>query len=386
MGRFLSTKPRPATVGVNVPQAVVLPRPIGVGTPAPAPRIKPAAPQLADSAETNPLRKLGLYAGLGLVFLMVGTVPEVLAFYTGMSNYFLYIAAVPAILGAILAGGVGRTLRSRAGFLYVAFFLWMIPATFFSSWLGGSLGRLKDVARIDLPLLFVIAGLAVNWREVRLIIYTIAGAAVFNLVTARLLLQSQNGRFSLEGVGSIGDANDFSSHLLLVLPFLLFLTLDRKTNVAIRFVMPVLIAYGLWLILGTASRGALLGVLTALLFCLWRVSMMQKVLLFIATILIAAVAVAVLPGSTLNRLGSLVGQTGDYAEEAGESADARGYLFRQSVTFTVEHPIFGVGPDQFSNFEGKTRVAAGEVGSWHGTHNAWTQVSSECGLPALIFL
>ena len=30
-------------------------------------------------------------------------------------------------------------------------------------------------------------------------------------------------------------------------------------------------------------------------------------------------------------------------------------------------------------------MAEGRVGSWHDTHCSWTQISSECGIPALVF-
>jgi O-antigen ligase len=71
--------------------------------------------------------------------------------------------------------------------------------------------------------------------------------------------------------------------------------------------------------------------------------------------------------------------------EADESAESRGYLFKTSVKYTLQHPLFGIGPDQFSNYEGNEKVSNGEVGNWHATHCAWTQVSSECGIPALLF-
>jgi len=29
--------------------------------------------------------------------------------------------------------------------------------------------------------------------------------------------------------------------------------------------------------------------------------------------------------------------------------------------------------------------AAGEHGNWHETHNTYTEISGECGIPALIF-
>jgi len=47
--------------------------------------------------------------------------------------------------------------------------------------------------------------------------------------------------------------------------------------------------------------------------------------------------------------------------------------------------VFGVGPGEFDNFEGKTSRAHGSHGNWHQTHCAYTQVSSECGVPAFVF-
>jgi O-antigen ligase len=82
----------------------------------------------------------------------------------------------------------------------------------------------------------------------------------------------------------------------------------------------------------------------------------------------------------MNRLGTLVGEQN---EEAKESADLRGMLFRRSLTLTLEHPILGVGPDQFSNYQDGTHES--NAAMWRATHCAWTQVSSECGLPGLVF-
>jgi hypothetical protein len=47
--------------------------------------------------------------------------------------------------------------------------------------------------------------------------------------------------------------------------------------------------------------------------------------------------------------------------------------------------VFGIGLFQFPNYEGRMSIQAGVTGNWHETHNAITQVSSECGVPAVIF-
>ncbi len=49
------------------------------------------------------------------------------------------------------------------------------------------------------------------------------------------------------------------------------------------------------------------------------------------------------------------------------------------------HPLFGVGPDQFAAAVSQEAAGDGQQVPWLGTHNTYTQVSSECGIPALIF-
>jgi O-antigen ligase len=90
-----------------------------------------------------------------------------------------------------------------------------------------------------------------------------------------------------------------------------------------------------------------------------------------------------LSGDLLTRLGTFSADEGD--EGAIESQNMRKYLLRKSIEYTFQHPLFGVGPGQFANYEGTARVAAGGQGMWFNTHNTLTQVSSECGIPALLF-
>jgi O-antigen ligase len=55
------------------------------------------------------------------------------------------------------------------------------------------------------------------------------------------------------------------------------------------------------------------------------------------------------------------------------------------VEYTFTHPIFGVGPAQFANYEGNNNKVIGTHGYWHATHNTFTQASSESGIPAFFF-
>jgi O-antigen ligase len=341
----------------------------------------PATRQFA-AAQSNPLRKLALYSGLALLFVELTVLQELASYILGFNPYILYFVAPPAILFGLFTGSLQRTFRHRAPFYWMAFYAWMILATPFSHWPGGSFNRVLD-GRISLILLVVVGGLATNWKEIRAVFYTLAAAAVTNLLTARFFMESSNGRVSLGLTGfDIGNSNDLAAQLVLVLPFALFIAVGRGGNLLIRIPALAVVAYGMWIILGTGSRGGLIALAAAFVVFMWLGSMRQRMAVLVAGTVMATTMLVALPEATLTRLGTLFGERHEEAEESGAS---RVYLFQKSLLFTVQHPVFGVGPDQFSNYEGGKAVAEGHTGSWHATHCAWTQVSSECGIPALIF-
>ncbi len=92
----------------------------------------------------------------------------------------------------------------------------------------------------------------------------------------------------------------------------------------------------------------------------------------------------VLPAYTWQRLLSVF-QVAGANDKALESSDERQYLLKQSVIYSLEHPIFGVGPSQFINYLGKHTTEPGRHGRWRNAHNSYTEISSECGIPALVF-
>jgi O-antigen ligase len=71
-------------------------------------------------------------------------------------------------------------------------------------------------------------------------------------------------------------------------------------------------------------------------------------------------------------------------ESAVESSAARMEALRKSIVMTLQNPIFGVGPGNFMVAEAEMAKEKGERPDWLQTHNGYTQVSSETGLPGFI--
>ncbi len=375
---MLSNKPRRVAPPAARPAAPVV-APAGP-QPASKQALKPAPQTLLDSEDTSPVRTISFYFAVALLFTRVSVLPELLANVVGTNFYILYLLTPPAFAGVFVTSAFSRTLKAKAARYWIAFFAWMILATGFSSWIGGSLMRVKDYGLYDLMLLFVVGGLATSWRQVRVLFYGLAASGMMNLIEARFFMDLRNGRMQLWENGIISNANDLSSQLLLVLPFILWIGMSSRVNVVLRVPAFVAVVYGLWVVVGTASRGALIGIFAAFLFGLWRSTMRQRVIAVMAGAALTVIMTLALPQMAATRLGSLFGERDIEAEQ---SAEARSHLFRQSLLYTAQHPIFGVGPDQFSNYQSQEHEV--KQAMWHPTHCAWTQVSSECGVPAFIF-
>jgi O-antigen ligase len=68
------------------------------------------------------------------------------------------------------------------------------------------------------------------------------------------------------------------------------------------------------------------------------------------------------------------------------STDLRRYELEKAIEYTFEFPVFGVGPGQFSNYEGGHSKYFGTHGSFYRVHNTFLQVFTESGFPGGILL
>jgi O-antigen ligase len=332
------------------------------------------------------MRPYAFTCALVLVFLRFSYLPETFTYFTGINTYVLYIFGLLALIGVVAFGGLKRTFRYTPGRLWLAFLVCMVLAVPLSSWRGGSFLLAETYLRTDFIMLLVTAGLAASWVECRCLMYAIALAAVVNLATTRLLMLQtiESDRLFLQSKGMISDPNDLAAHLLLVLPFLLFVILRKRTHLALRLILVAAMTYGMFLILRTGSRGGLVAFVFTLGFVLMFSPTRQKVAIAITASVIFVFLVSLLPGPTRDRLKSF-SEGQETSTVAIESAESRKYLLKKSVELTLKKPFFGVGPGQFQNYEGREAIAEHRQGNWHATHNTYTQISSECGIPALIF-
>jgi O-antigen ligase len=334
-------------------------------------------------AVADPARKIFFFFGVVVVFIRVSMVHQILTQKLGVNTYLLYIFGIPAMLGLVSGGGLGRVYKKSPGIWWSLFALWLLLAVPFSTWRGGAAAVVTTYLRTDLLMLFVVAGLVVVWSSLKGLMLTIATAGLANLVSAKFFSQVDgNERMGL-AFGTIANPNDFAGHLLFVLPFVLWVVLISRTWV-VKALGLLVLAYGMYLVMASASRGAALGIAAGLIFYLLATTQRQRLVMIVLAPVLLIFLLTLLPGRARERILSFSTTSESGSEEAKLSSISRSYLLRKSIEFTFHRPIFGVGAGQFSGYEGRTSTESGQQASWHETHNSFTQISSENGIPGLL--
>lgn len=336
-----------------------------------------------DPKVHSSLRIVAFYFGIALVFVRFSLLHELLTNQLGINLYPLYVLGIPAIAGVLFTGGLKRTLRFRPAKYWVGFALWLIPSTAFSIWRGGSFEVTSDYYRTSLIMLFVIGGLTVTWHECRVLLYTIAAAASATMaLVVKFGERDSGGRMHLP-FGAVANSNDYACHLILLLPFVLWVSLVSKSWL-FRFCTFAVFGFGIYQILSSASRGAMLGIVTGIVLYVSFATAKQRRIALVAAPVVLAATIIILPAATVKRMFTFKGDTIEDSE-AADSAQVRQRLLIDSILMTVQHPLLGVGPGQFSTVEGQVAVTSTGRKLWFETHNAFTKASSETGLPGLIF-
>jgi hypothetical protein len=328
-------------------------------------------------------RRIFLYFVLGLVFMRLSMVHQILEHLLHADIYLIYFVAIPVLIGIPVTGGLKRTFQYRSAMYWTAFAFWMIPTSIFSTWRGGSVTLINGYYRTEFVILFAIGGLVTTWRECRWLMYTISAAALVNVISFFFFRQlDENGRTSLT-FGTVANSNDYSAHLIYVLPFLLWVLLITKSKY-LRIAGLLVVALGLFEILAAGSRGAMIGLVSAILvFAFTTTAKLRRIVLLTAPVL-GILVFALLPSGVSHRIFAFSADSSEDTSEALESSHSREQVLRDSVAFAIQHPLLGLGPGQFGNNEGQQTTKSGEK-LWIEAHNSFAQIASENGFPGFIF-
>ena len=343
-----------------------------------------AAPPQVGATSWRP----GIYLVVIYILITYARLPEIILLVTGHGLRLGLISALLAILVLLLSGGLFRVFSSRIVQILMGFTAWLCVCTPFSVWHGGSFQQIVGWSQ-SLISLILLAGCIDGLEQCRKAMYAMAVSVLTMELLSFALGTSQNrrdtGRFAFVS-GTLANANDLATLLLIGLPFCLLVVRTRTGFSVLRvagflglLIIPITV-------FRTGSRGGMLALAIMFAIYFFSLSALRRIPVAIAALLLAVGAVVFSHGSALERYKTIFVDTdrvysGSAAEvSAVESARSRKQLFLNSLRLTIEHPVFGVGPGMFPVADAAASEERDLPAAWHETHNSFTQVSSEAGV------
>ena len=347
----------------------------------------PALTRKAAPAAESALSKQAYWSLLVFVFFATSRLLD----FTLAGLHLPLIVSVYAASCAFISAGPFSAFATNVGKFMGLYTIWFVVSIPFSQWRGGSFQVLtSDLLKSFL--LFVTVICTINSaRRVRGIMLVFSLGTIVAMALALYFNDRHTGgRLALPS-GQLGNPNDLAQAMMLGMFFLPVWAFGRerpnKLVLGLSYLVMLLFAY---VIFATASRGVLLSVMMVAGIIFWRAGFVRKILLG-SLFLSLIVGLLSISDTARKRLTTLYSEdestqvTNTLEERAESSTEARVLTLKQSIVLTLQNPLFGVGPGNFESAAAAQRDAEGQRALWVETHNSYTQISSEIGIPGLLF-
>lgn len=182
-------------------------------------------------------------------------------------------------------------------------------------------------------------------------------------------IENHNLRIAGRIGGLFGNPNDLALHLITMAPLAVGLALAKRgmfrkivyIGAAVLMVAAIVVTF---------SRGAFIALVVVSFVLVRKLGRDNRATATAGFVLAVLLFFAVAPGSYAGRLSTIF----DSASDLTGSSSQRNQILKRSIFVTLRYPLFGVG---LGNFHHKSFQEL-------GTHNAYTQVGAEMGIPAMV--
>lgn len=310
------------------------------------------------------------------------------------SLHLMVLIGIPTILLAIMSGRFLLAFRTRIGLYLALMSAWMVLGLPFSIWRGGSVMAFTSGWAKSIIIFLLVGALLDSLAQLRSFVFVIAWATASMLfVVNRHAIESSDARMAV-GWGTLGNANDLATVLLIGLPFCMHVVTDKRRLIATR-IWFLLVAIGVLLTsLKTGSRGALVAIILLTVFAFVKASPTNRIVIAVVFfVFIGSLPFVLTPELKARYMTILASGHADEAaatardanvKSALQSTEARRDMLQHALQLSVKHPIFGVGYNQFPVADSNRAAAEGQVAYWHEVHNIFAVILVENGVPAFI--
>ena len=341
------------------------------------------APQ-ADGQSANGA-KIGSTLLAIYIFLLAGRALDV------SPIWWLHIPMILLIVLTVTMVARGKlqyAFDSKITKYFAAFTVWVFVCFPFSYWRAHS--RIYMQYQVQSFVIFLIIVQMVRTKQDWLKV--VGGFAYATLIAALLAFHfgyTLEGRLALPG-GTLGDPNEFALLMVVGIPFWWFKASRAKGFRKIFFLcctLPIFLAFA-----RAGSRAGLLAMAVLLVISFVFAQGVQKIVIVMTAVIAIAASTILLPGYIQTRFMTFFSSEGNYdahmearIDSDIASSEGRKALLLQSIKMTFQHPIAGVGPGCFAFVAWDDRKAStGAGGESLVSHNTYTQISSETGIPGFI--
>ena len=250
--------------------------------------------------------------------------------------------------------------------LLAAFAAWVSFTTLFAAYPDQAHWKWDRTIKILLFNGFVTLGLITTRQRLDALIWVIVLALGFFALKGAVFTVLTGGIYRLQGPSAsfIADNNSFGMALLMTMPLVRYLQLTAGRRL-IRLGLLVLMVCFLVAVLGTYSRGAVVGLAVTAIALL--VKSRHRMRLALVAGLALAAAVQFMPEHWHDRIASI------FAYEEDASAQARFDSWRYAMEVAREHPVVGGGFEIFRGNQASTRAG------YRSAHSIYFEALGEHG-------
>ena len=314
-----------------------------------------------------------------LMFVWVSLMtPQRFAFGFAYDFPFAYLIAVCTLLGLLLTRDELRYDMNIVMFLLILFPLWMCVTYAFALERENGYGRWVEVMKVFL-FIHVSALVLRTRRHIELLLWVIVvSVGLFGIKGGLFTILSggQNKVYGPPGDSFMSDNNAISVALVMAIPLMYYLRSVATSRWVRHGLVASMVLSGV-AVLGSYSRGALLGAGAMLLFLFFKSQ--SKLLFGAALVVIVPLAVGLMPSAWTDRMNTI----SNYEQDA--SAMGRINAWHTAVNVANDRPLVGGGfemytPATFARY-------APDPNAIHAAHSVYFQMLGEHGyVGLLIFL
>jgi putative inorganic carbon (hco3(-)) transporter len=295
-----------------------------------------------------------------------------MAFYTGIVTLAVYLVSQLALEGNLTA----RPREVNMVLLLGVAGLLSMPLAIDP---GEAWGVFTDLLIKTILIFIVLVNVVRTELRLKLLIWLVFVVSIYlsiNLIhdyqagIFKIGLADQNTQRVQGAIKNLFDnSNDLALHLVTMIPIAIAFGLMKKNPVR------KLVYFGIALLMIAAviitfSRGGFLALIAMTLVMVRKLARRNKTAALAALVLGVIFFLAVAPGAYSGRLATIFNSAADVTGSSSQRTE----VLKRSIWVALRYPLFGVG---LGNFHHKSEHEL-------GTHNAYTQVASETGIPAMI--